>query len=325
MQTVPSAYASLSGGTFVTNPSTGSIGSGAGPSMGFAGVSPLSAVSQLQNPDTLTPFDPTNTQFGIASDHAMSLPSGFPLPFDVGEVYDNATNRLGSDNLANQTQNATLVVSNTKDLGEPPIGSPMFVHKRAAKPVALGSKRVEMHEVYSLQQLNYLLACESASPEDEQSFLKEFTALGFLLSTQTVMHGTATAVVIAVSGTSDDVPLLWPGRICAGDHLGFVAKYIDASNASEGYKFSETKKKPMPAGANKILQLLPMNFGRYTMPDFRDAVSHTAHGDLYNGTWDWVCMSLNQIKQANNSSKTSFCSVDYVFAREFHELTFGCV
>jgi hypothetical protein len=333
MQTVPADFASLSAGTFVTN--TGGApptGGGSGPSTGFANVSPLDALSQIQNPDSINPFDPTNFTTGLAADHTGSLSSGFPLPSAIGEVYENATNRLNIDNLSNQTENTTFVVANTVDLGEPPVGSPMFVLERTGKVVGNGRGRTKSTEMYSLQQVNYLLAKESTKSsgdmelEDapEQALLSEFTFIGFLLSAQVVMSGTATAMVVAVSGTNADIPLLWSGHILGGDHLGFVAKYIDANAVSDRtYKFSETKKKAMPRGAHTVLQILPVNFERYTSKPILDVVSHTPSGDMYAGSQLSIGMSLKQVSKPNKNSKTAFYSIDYLYTRQALEVTFG--
>lgn len=332
MQTVPADFASLSAGTFVTN-TGGAVptGGAAGPSTAFANVSPLDALSQVRNPDSINPFDPTNFTTALAGDHTASLSNGFGVPYDLGEVYDNATNRLNSDNLTNQTENFTFVVANTVQLGTPPEGSPMFIRKRIGKPVSNGRGRAKTVEAYSLQQVNYLLALESVKSDAgmdlekpaEQVMHDEFAFAGFLLSSQVVLNGTATSMVFAAAGTSDDLPLIWSGHIAGGDHVGFVSKYVDASSVmGRVYKFSETKKKAVPRGAHMILQIMPENFGRYSSLVPFDAVSYTSSADIYFGKQQCIGVVLNQVTRPNKNSKTAFYSTDYMFTRQFLELTF---
>lgn len=339
MPTVPGDLASMTGGLYMSNTGASLPGSGRGPSLVTPAVNPLQATGLITNPDTITPFDPFNASPGVPPERTSSLPGGFAFPSEFNELYENATNQVGSSDLTNQRESVTWVLANTVELGEPPKGSAMFVKRRPSQPLRTGrGKTIQTQEVYSLQQLNYILAVESANAlaggvsdmeiegaDTLDKLSDEYAFVGFYEASQPVLRRKFKAVVITNSGTYDEIPPTWPGRVYIDDHLGFVMNWMNASDVVGGkYTLALGKEKMMPPHATKILQILPVNFGdsKTLSPDRTEAFD--AYGNYSVGKQLCIGASQTEISKPNTITKASFYSVGSRYTRDFHKITFSC-
>jgi len=337
MQTVPAATANLSVGLFQSNTGAPLPGPGTGPSASVAGINPLQATNLLANPGTITPFDPFNAQVSIPAERSSSLNTGFPYPTDFTETFENATNQVGESDLSDRRANMPYLLGNAKEFGEPEKGAMVFIKVRPSQPYKTGhGKKIQTQELHTLQQLNYILAKESAKIAAVEetgmdieglSFADKIAAqyrfLGFLESYQDVERGRLKAVVVTNSGSYDEIPPLWPGSIRKGEYLGLVLTYIEASDIVGGkYTFAEGKSKAMPANADRILQIMPVNFGSSKV--YGEAESLDLHHRYFPGMELCVGMSKNEIRNPKPHTYASFYSVGTQYDEDRHDLVFEC-
>jgi len=337
MQTVPAVTANTSVGLFQSDTAAALPGPGTGPSTTVAGINPLQATSLIANPGTITPFDPFNAQVGIPGERLSSLNLGFPFPSEFDETFENATNQVGESDLSDRRANMTYLLGNSQEFGEPEKGAMMFIKVRPSQPYKTGrGKRIQTQEVYSLQQINYELAQESAKADMSESsdmdieglslaerLAGQYRFLGFLESYQAVDYGRLKAVVITNSGSYDEIPPTWPGIIRKGDYLGLLMTYIPASDVVGGmYKFGQGKSKMVPAHARNILQILPINFGSSKVLD--DTSSVDSSGMYFAGLQLCVGMSKNEIRNPKPQTHASFYNTSSKYDYDRHDITFEC-
>jgi hypothetical protein len=335
MQTVPAVTANTSIGLFQANTGAPLPGPGAGPSASVAAINPLQATSLLSNPGTITPFDPFNVQVGIPPERSSSLNTAFAYPSDFGETFENTTNQVGESDLSDRRTNMTYLIGNSRDFGEPHKGSMMFLHVRPSQPYVTGrGKRIQTQEVYSLQQLNYILAQKSVEADasadmdiEGQSLIEtaaaQYSFIGFYESYQKLDRGQLKAAVITNSGSYDEIPPVWPGFVRKCDHLGLILSYVDASEVVGGkYVFAEGKEKIIPDNADQILQIRPVNFGASKVFEATD--SYDSSGTFVAGMQLCVGMAKNDIRNPKAHTDGSFYRVGTEYDHERHEIIFDC-